>query len=83
MADRPEGPPARPHLRLVRGDATPEEIAALVAVLTARAAAAPPVPRTRSTWADPAHSVRGRLPSGPGAWARSARTGGIRSPAGG
>ncbi|SQD96346.1 conserved hypothetical protein [Parafrankia sp. Ea1.12] len=38
MADRPDELPGRAHLRLVRGDATPEEIAALVAVLAARSA---------------------------------------------
>ncbi|MBX9389749.1 acyl-CoA carboxylase subunit epsilon, partial [Streptomonospora nanhaiensis] len=34
----PSGP--APFLRVVRGDPTPEEVAALVAVLTARASAA-------------------------------------------
>jgi Acyl-CoA carboxylase epsilon subunit len=62
----------RPFLRVVRGDATPEEIAALVAVLTARARAAeaarPTPPRRRSAWADPARRLRRPLPHGPGAW---------------
>ncbi|CUU54459.1 Acyl-CoA carboxylase epsilon subunit [Parafrankia irregularis] len=82
MADRPEEPAGRAHLRLVRGDASPEEIAALVAVLAARAASGPPVVRARSTWADPALAMRGRLTAGPGAWSRSARTAGQRFPAG-
>jgi hypothetical protein len=48
-----------PYLRVVRGNPTPEEIAALVAVLLERGSdagpAARPVPRARSAWADPAH----------------------------
>jgi len=39
--------PARPLLRVVRGDATPEEIAAVVAVLAARGGGdAPARPRS-------------------------------------
>ncbi len=70
----------RPFLRIVNGDASPEEIAALVTVLTARASAAAaagtapvrtaPVPR--SAWADHSHRLRTPLPHGPGAWCRSA-----------
>jgi len=69
--------PDRPVLRVVRGDATPEEIAALVAVVTAthaRAAASaaePPAPRM-SAWRDPARRMRQPLPHGPGAWRASA-----------
>ena len=63
-----------PLLRVVRGEPTAEELAALVAVLAARsaAAAAPPPARPRSAWADPARrlGVAGR--PGPGAWRRSA-----------
>ncbi|SQD95159.1 MULTISPECIES: acyl-CoA carboxylase epsilon subunit [unclassified Parafrankia] len=83
MADRPDELPGRAHLRLVRGDATPEEIAALVAVLAARSAPAAPPARVRSTWADPAFRLRCGVAAGPGGWSRSARTGGIRFPAGG
>ncbi|HLU71326.1 MAG TPA: acyl-CoA carboxylase subunit epsilon [Nonomuraea sp.] len=62
----------RPHLRIVRGDATPEEIAALVAVLTARPAAPePPRPRTQS-WRNPARSMRNPLTPGKAAWRMSA-----------
>jgi hypothetical protein len=58
-------------LRVVRGDTTPEEIAALVAVLTARGQgddqqAAP----QRSAWAAPV--LRAPLTPGPGGWRRSA-----------
>lgn len=65
-------------LKIVRGDATPEEVAALVAVLAARAGASAGdnAPPPRSQWATP--QVRRPLPQpGPGAWraaARDART---------
>jgi len=67
-----------PVLRVVRGDATPEEIAALVAVLMASASAdageqvAAPV---RSAWVDRSRLVRAPLPHGAGAWRRSALPG--------
>jgi hypothetical protein len=58
-------------LQVVHGDPTPEEVAALVAVLTARARAAAtgdrPRPR-RSAWADSSRGLRRSLPHGPGAW---------------
>ena len=61
----------RPLLRVVRGDPTPEELAALVTVLSARPApAAPPV--RRSVWGNPARRVRRPLRPGPGAWRASA-----------
>ena len=66
-----------PTLRIVRGDATPEEVAALVAVLAARSGGvAGEEPATRSQWSRP--QPRPALPApGPGAWraaARDART---------
>jgi hypothetical protein len=69
--------PARePLLRVVRGDATTEEIAALVAVLLTRPGDAdvPPAP-ARSAWADRSRQVRRPLHPGPGAWRRSALPG--------
>jgi hypothetical protein len=67
----------RPFLQVVRGDPTPEEIAALVAVLTARAsadAAARPAPSgPHSAWAAPSRRLRRPLRHGPGAWRASAR----------
>jgi hypothetical protein len=65
-----------PALRVVRGDATPEEIAALVAVLLARPGddEVPPVP-ARSAWADRSSQLRRPLRPGPGAWRRSALPG--------
>ncbi|MEV5825025.1 acyl-CoA carboxylase subunit epsilon [Spirillospora sp. NPDC052242] len=72
----------KPFLQVVRGDPTPEEVAALVAVLTARAAAAAAArdgrgPARPSRWADRSRLVRGAAgtavpPRGPGAWRASA-----------
>jgi Acyl-CoA carboxylase epsilon subunit len=64
---------AGPYLRIVRGEPTGAEVAALVAVLAARAAAASRAePPPRSAWADPARSLRGPVRPGPDAWRRSA-----------
>jgi Acyl-CoA carboxylase epsilon subunit len=58
-----------PYLRVVRGNPTPEQIAALVAVLLEHGSeagpAARPVPRARSAWANPAyvlHHASQRVP---------------------
>ena len=61
-----------PLLRVVRGDPFPHELAALVAVLAARAGAdVAPEPRpVRSLWATPV--LRAPLHPGPGAWRASA-----------
>ena len=66
-----------PTLRVVRGDATPEEIAALVAVLIARSGrgegpARRPRPPARGAWSDRSRQLRRPLHPGPGAWRRSA-----------
>jgi len=62
-----------PFLRVVRGQPTAEELAALVSVLAARAAAsARPERRWRSGWADPTTQPRAPLRPGPLAWRRSA-----------
>jgi hypothetical protein len=64
-------------LQVVRGDPTPEEIAALVTVLTARAreTAKPGPSQRRSAWAAPSRRLRRPLPHGPGAWRNSALPG--------
>jgi hypothetical protein len=66
--------PVQPALRVVRGDLTSEELAALVAVVAARNAAAANAsgPRPRSEWGHPARAVRRPLRVGPDAWRRSA-----------
>jgi hypothetical protein len=64
--------PREPALRVVRGDASPEEIAALVTVLLSRPGddEAPPAP-ARSAWAGRSRQLRRPLFPGPGAWRRS------------
>ena len=72
-ADQPAA--ERPPLRLVRGDATPEEIAAVVALLAAASGGPGDGDgggRTPSRWAAPAARVRPALSHGPGAWRGSA-----------
>ena len=65
-----ETPP--PVLFSVEGDATPEEVAALVAVLQGMAAAAaPPAKPPRSEWASPHRAVRAFHASGTGGWRSS------------
>ena len=66
----PSGPPP---LRLVRGDATPEEVAALLAVLSAASGGAEaPAARHTSQWASRERGVRRPLQPGPGSWRASA-----------
>ena len=63
-----------PVLRVIRGDATPEEIAAVVAVLLARSAASDASSSARSApsaWAARSRLLRRPLHPGPGAWHRS------------
>jgi hypothetical protein len=59
-------------LRVVHGNPSPEEVAALVAVVAARSAGDDPAPRprSRSLWATP--HVRGSPRAGRGAWRASA-----------
>ena len=60
-------------LRLVHGDPTPEEVAAVMAVLSAVSAEAPePAPRHTPQWSSPARALRRPLSPGPGAWRASA-----------
>ncbi|MFJ6568116.1 acyl-CoA carboxylase epsilon subunit [Streptomyces sp. NPDC091292] len=63
-------------IKVVRGNPTPEELAAALAVVQARAAAAnrtdgeaPPAP---AAWSDPARVAQHRTPApGPKSWART------------
>lgn len=73
-ADTPEQAetPARPLLRVVNGDATPEEVAAVVAVFAALGSAAPaPAPRRTPEWSAPHRGLRGAHHAGTGAWRSS------------
>jgi hypothetical protein len=76
VSDSPAEPAHQPVLRVVKGDLTPEELAALVAVVAARnAAAAHAAARTgsapRSEWGHPARLVRKPHRVGPDQWRRS------------
>lgn len=62
-------------IKVERGNPTPEELAAVVALVQARAAATADSadgPRPTEQWADPAHNVPRPVPGpGPGAWRTS------------
>ncbi|MFI8890956.1 acyl-CoA carboxylase epsilon subunit [Streptomyces paradoxus] len=63
-------------IKVVRGNPTPEELAAALAVVRARAAAAaavpPGAPTSRDSWSDPSRIASHRLPQpGPAAWGRT------------
>ncbi|GEP36742.1 acetyl-CoA carboxylase biotin carboxyl carrier protein subunit [Nocardioides psychrotolerans] len=64
-------PDTRPLLRVVGSDATPEEIAALVAVFAALGSGDVPAPRHAPQWQSPHRKVRQTLPHGPGGWRAS------------
>ncbi len=79
MADGPDQAAGNvPFLRVVRGDATPEEIAAVVAILAAFAAARSRMAdeakheSVRTNWNDRARLLRAPVHPAPGAWRRSA-----------
>ena len=64
--------PDSPVLRVVNPDATPQEIAALVAVFAALDNGATPAPRRApSQWASPERTVRQAFGHGLGAWRAS------------
>jgi hypothetical protein len=59
----------QPVLRIVRGNPSAEELAALIAVVSSRGAAEPDPTPARSLWATPL--LRRPLTPGPGAWRAS------------
>lgn len=63
---------AQPVLKVINPDATPEEIAALVAVFSALGGGEPAPEPPRSEWASPARRMRSPLPHGPNGWRASA-----------
>ena len=73
---------ARPVLRIVKGDPTPEEVAALVTVLAARAAGAVEPPKKRpSPWTHRRAQLSRPVFVGPGEWRRSGFDKGTRTKA--
>jgi len=67
--NEPERP--APFLRIVKGDPTPEELAALVGVLGTLDGATPAPPRPTPQWNAPWRLHPVVHPSGPGAWRAS------------
>ena len=60
-------------LILIKGDATPEEVAAVVAVLQAASGGSTPArPAPKSEWSSNHRKVRATYPHGPGGWRSSA-----------
>lgn len=69
MSDEPVGIPL---LTVVNHDATPEEVAALVAVFSALGSGtADAAPRRTPEWSRPARLVRTPVAHGPGGWRAS------------
>jgi hypothetical protein len=63
--------PAAPLLRVVNPDATPEEIAAIVAVFASLGGAPKPPPRRAPEWQAHHRTLRQTFPHGPGGWRSS------------
>jgi hypothetical protein len=69
----PEAAAEKPLLKVIDAHATPEEVAAIVTVLSALGGEPAPAPApVRSQWADPARQVRRPLTHGAGGWRASA-----------
>jgi len=62
---------SKPFLSVIRGDATPEEVAAIVAVLASLPGPATPPGRARPEWNAPHRLVRRPLAHGAGGWRSS------------
>ncbi|WP_347343500.1 acyl-CoA carboxylase subunit epsilon [Jatrophihabitans telluris] len=74
--EQDEKPIEPPVLRIVRGNPSPEDVAAVTVVLSLLSASgsAPATTPSRSGgWADPRWRVRAPLTASPGAWQASAR----------
>ncbi|MGN6253271.1 MAG: acyl-CoA carboxylase epsilon subunit [Marmoricola sp.] len=69
MSETPEE--QRPVLRVLTPSATPEEVAAVVAVLSAMGAAAPTPARPPRRWASYRRNLTPSFPHGPGGWRAS------------
>jgi hypothetical protein len=63
--------PQAPRLTIVNPDATPEEVAALIAVFSSLGGATTPPKKPTSTWAAHSRKMRTTLRRGPGAWRAS------------
>lgn len=62
----------KPALQIISGNASPEEIAIILAVVTkANGVKVLPEPTKLSMWGDPRSHMRQHLPVGPSAWRQS------------
>ncbi|WP_084779569.1 acyl-CoA carboxylase subunit epsilon [Planobispora rosea] len=59
------------HLKIINGNATPEEIAAVVIALASRTIPPTKAVQKPKNWRNPAHYQRKPLPFGQGAWRSS------------
>ena len=72
MTDESINPePARPMLRVVKGDPTAEELAALVAVVASLSAPVTTAKPDRPLWGRPELTHRRPMSTGAGAWRQS------------
>lgn len=69
------GPDEQPFLRVIRGDASPEEVAAIVAVLATLQAEGSAAARRRPEWNHYRRGHRTSFRRGPGGWRASALPG--------
>jgi hypothetical protein len=60
-----------PLLRVVKGEPTPEELAALVGVIASLGSAVEPAPRPTPEWSAPHRKLRVTFPAGLGGWRSS------------
>lgn len=67
-----ESAPQPPLLTVVRGDASPEEVAALVAVIASLSAGEQAAPRRTPEWRVHRRKMRTSYRRGPGGWRASA-----------
>ncbi|MFC4784179.1 acyl-CoA carboxylase subunit epsilon [Nocardioides sp. MAHUQ-72] len=70
-AEAVESPEIEPLLKVVSPNATPEEIAALVTVLSSLGGGEAPTPRRKPEWQSHHRKLRASLPHGPGGWRAS------------
>ncbi|WP_241248954.1 acyl-CoA carboxylase epsilon subunit [Rhodococcus sp. X156] len=69
----PEQPQAEPMLRVLRGQPTDAELAALVLVVAAASSSPEPEPELRSLWNDPALLLRSSAMPSSSAWTSPVR----------
>ncbi|MGN6722251.1 MAG: acyl-CoA carboxylase subunit epsilon [Marmoricola sp.] len=70
IEETPEGSSRNrePLLRVLTPNTTPEEVAAIVAVLSSLGGAEAPPAKPRSAWASPARRMRGTMAPGRSGW---------------